>query len=105
MREKYSIKKLFGKGLLLVFLASMTTGTASMLWETYVEDVIWENDEARIISHCETYLKEKQYGELWEYLELYDLRDEKYDVYWKAIDHRLEEIQDEQKQRAEMLPQ
>lgn len=99
MRQKNPVIKLIAKGVLLFFLVIYTMASVSMLWETYTEDVAWDSDEARRVSRCETYLKEKQYGKLWEYLELYDLQGKRYDVYWDAVDQRLEEIQKEQKEK------
>ena len=100
MKGKNTGLKLIGKGVLLFFLITMTMATVSLLWETYTEDVAWESDEARRISRCETFLREKEYGELWDYLELYDLQGKRYDVYWDAVDQRLEEIQQEQWEKA-----
>ena len=99
MRLKNPMIKLIAKSVLLFFLIIFTMSSVSLLWETYTEDVAWENDEARRVSRCETYLREKQYGKLWEYLELYDLQGKRYEVYWNAVDQRLEEIQEEQNKK------
>lgn len=97
MKQKNIVIKLIAKASLLFFLVTFIMASVSLLWETYTEDVAWDSDEARRVSRCETYLKEKQYGKLWEYLELYDLEGKRYEVYWDAVDQRLEEIQEEQR--------
>lgn len=68
----------------------------SLIWETYIVDFSWDNATARQISICEGHLKEKEYGELWEYLVLYQLEDEEFDKYWDAVNARLEEMENEQ---------
>ncbi len=88
------------KAILVFFLGATVYGMASIAWETATEDVMWDNDESRHLNRCETYLREKEYGELWDYLDLYDLTDEKYQVYWAAVEYRVEQI--EQKQLEEM---
>lgn len=103
MRQKYSTTGLIVKCVVLFFLAIFIMSSISLLWESYVEDVAWESDEARRISSCETYLREKEYGELWDYMELYELEGERYEVYWNAVNHRLDEIQHEQWKRAAEL--
>lgn len=103
MRQKYSTGKLIAKSALLFFLVIWVMAMVSLLWETYTEDVAWESDEARIISSCESNLREKEYGELWEYMDLYDLEGKRYDVYWNAVDRRLDEIQYEQWKKAEEI--
>lgn len=82
------------KSLVVLLEVIIIWSMASVLWEYATEDVIWENDESLRITNCETYLREKEYGELWEYLELYDLHGERYQVYWNAIEDRLDEIQE-----------
>lgn len=99
MKQKNSMIKLVAKSVLLFFLVIFNMSSVSLLWETYTEDVAWESDEARRISRCETYLREKEYGILWEYLELYDLYGERYEGYWDAVETRLEEIQKEQSEK------
>jgi hypothetical protein len=96
MKQTNLIKKLVGKCVLLVFLVIMVMASSSMLWETYTSEVAWENDEAIRISRCETYLREKQYGKLWEYMNLFNLNGKRYEVYWDAVDKRLQEIQQQQ---------
>lgn len=91
------------KAFLVFLLGTTVIGTAGLVWESATEDVVWNNDESRRISSCETYLKEKRYGELWDYLDLYDLKGERYEVYWNAVENRMEEIQEKQlEQFAEM---
>lgn len=82
------------KSLVVFFEVTLILSMAGLLWEYVTEDVIWENDESLRITNCETYLREKEYGNLWEYLELYDLHGERYQVYWDAIEDRMDEIQE-----------
>ena len=82
------------KSLVVLFEVTLILSMSGLLWEYVTEDVIWENDESLRITNCETYLREKEYGKLWEYLELYDLSGERYQVYWDAVEDRLDEIQE-----------
>lgn len=100
MRKRYSMLGFIGKCVLLFFLVIYFFSMTSLLWESATEDVMWENDEARRLSSCEEDLREKQYGELWDYMELYELYDSKYDKYWEAVENRMEELQTIQAQKA-----
>lgn len=100
MRKKNSTLAFVGKCVLLFFLVTYFFSATSLLWESATEDVMWENDEARMLSSCEEALREKEYGELWDYMELYELYDSKYDIYWDAVENRLEELQTIQAQKA-----
>lgn len=82
--------------LIIVFLlGTMVVSSIGITWGIYTEDVVWENDEARHLGYCKRYLNEKQYGHLWEQLELYDLYDEKYQEYWDAIEEQVEQIEEQ----------
>lgn len=100
MRKNNTVVGLIIKCVLLLFLIIYFMSMLSLLWQSATEDVLWKEDEARKISYCEEYLREKEYGELWEYLELYDLYDSRYDIYWKAVENRLDEIQTIQEGKA-----
>lgn len=98
-----SIGGVIVKALVVFLLGATVIGTAGLVWESATEDVVRSNDEAKRISRCETYLREKQYGELWEYLNLYDLEGERYEVYWNAVDNRIEEIKEKQLEKLEKM--
>lgn len=103
MIKKVGVKffiKLFAKFLFAaVLIFGLTQGAFTM-----VEDSLWDmeynNDVAGMLNRCDEYLIKKEYGRLWEYLELYDLCDSQYDTYWREVEDRYNEIQDVQWERA-----
>lgn len=83
------------KAIIVFLLGTTVISSIGLTWEVYTEDVMWDNDEARQLGYCKRYLNEKQYGQLWEQLELYDLYDEKYQEYWDVIEERVEQIEEQ----------
>lgn len=103
MRKRNTLIGYIGKCVLVPFLLWYIFLMLSFIWETYIEDTLWEGDEARKISCCKEYYIEEEYAELWNYMELYDLHGERYDVYWDAIEQRMEEIQALQEEKWDAL--
>lgn len=46
----------------------------------------YDTTKADIVDRCNDYYYDKEYGDLYDYLILYDAYDEAYDVYWEIID-------------------
>lgn len=91
--NKPTIATVVLKSIIITFEMILIMSMTALMWEYVTEDVIWENDESMRISSCETYLREQEYGRLWDYLELYDLEGARYQIYWDAVEERVEEIQ------------
>lgn len=81
-----TVKSLVLAGLLGILLMFMLYTISFVAEETgYANDKAWLNDR------CNKYYYEKQYGELYDYLALYDLyADEDFAIYWEMVEGYLD---------------
>lgn len=73
------------KSLILSFLVFILGGIM-IFTITYVFIGDYETSEADIVNGCNGYYYEKEYGELRNYLLLFDAFGENYDMYWEIVD-------------------
>lgn len=82
-------KRKMVKGLILRIVLCLVL--ALLLWgvlATFLDQVsegTWERDTGRMVRICDRYYYDRDYAELREQLELFDLYGEEFEKYWEAV--------------------
>ena len=85
MNYKVSVKRLVVKTIMALLLLFILIYSAVAVVIYNLEDYSYDNDESNRITACDRYYYEGDCGELRDYLTLYELRGETYDVYWEYV--------------------
>lgn len=86
--EDDSIMKMLLKVLLKVLCVGIIFLTIYSMANVGIENIIESSEEKDMSSYvnaCDRYYYEKQYGQLRDYLFLYELYDDTFDVYWEVV--------------------
>lgn len=70
----------------LILLVVWVIFAVSILQLFFEESTDYYNSDAYKINACDEYYYEKEYDELFEFMNLYETYDEMYDVYWEVMD-------------------
>lgn len=73
-----------------IFVLGMAIGwlftAVSLVWMVFEEATDYYDSDVYRMNRCDEYYYEKDYAEMLDYMNLYQMYDEKYDVYWEVVD-------------------
>ena len=85
--KKPSVIKMILKTIFVLGMAIGWLFTAvSLVWMVFEEATDYYDSDAYRMNRCDEYYYEKDYAEMLDYMNLYQMYDEKYDVYWEVVD-------------------
>ena len=80
-----SKKKLFFKTIGIFLFLFIFIYCAYFIFINYLEDYSWDHNETNRIYGCDSYYYDHDYGNLRDYLTLYNLYDDTYAIYWESV--------------------